>query len=1159
MPVLIDPKTGERYENVPDEEADRAQSEFGLVTPERWAAKQEGLGGTVKTGFEGALGVATELTEALGGNTPEETEQLRAMLRTPEALARKEENPLAHGIGQSLPSVAAGGALGGATLGGAALGLGVESVASGASQEAANAALEGREFDLGNAAEAAAIELAIGTATLGAVKVGNLFLGGAGKGVMNELPKGIAAGPGNVKRAATAVEAASDEGVVDVMAQAAEGATKKKAKIATDLPPGPERAEALASTADVHYDRMATEFAEEADKVDAVMSKLGDTSASPMVEQRLRETIGEQSPAQMRAVTETTELGSAFRRELTKPLDEVAEAVDEAPLKWADDSPPVSGTQPLQPFKDGEGFSFETGETLPREFKKGDGYNFETGQIEKSSKPAKPAKPRTLATTNKLRGIASEIDTTIRNMTTKLDESSDSVEWYLAMRKAKQEMQDKVRMLSNMENKGDEVLHAKLQKLSDDFATHLKNELTKQEHWGKAAEIEAGINAAWHDKWLKGRLVAQGDLARKVGRQYRTGRELVEYDPAKIRSFMKGDKVSRTVTQRHLDNIVDGWEDMAKVHELHGTASPADIKLLRDASKRARERMALVDEIQDAVAGRVTKKANPYVDVAMDVATDLIPGGAMIRGLVKKGLKTQVGQQATSAAYDRARSILGRRQGQTGAVVISGSPTRAIDKVSTKLAKRLEKFDQRLGKGRSLDADNTAAQQALEDAERAIADAETEAAESQARAAYAAAEERISKLDAKADRLAPSKSQLEDAISEIEEAHTEALDELLGDAAGPELLAGEAKQRYDAIKRNLDELKEIKAKHTTSEDIPGHGRYDTEDTASVAREYLAKLQRSDTESGFVSSGLSVKDILSSPMGITSGAGLVGAGALGYAKSQRDLETQADRLVSTDESGKLMTKQTGRTLAGVGSNYNDRNSGEELPPAPTALGRFSDGYADPESSFEAKRKLLDAEQISPTVLYEVMGASFGDLPRMSPELFQQMAQRTAQGIRYLRENMPAGIQVSLLYPDGTPPSRSALREWATMWNTFTDPETVLEDINNGTAVPLQMKTLKDIHPDIYDQLRADVIEQVGTHFRSVPTSTKAQLDLLFQADGLAGPMWSSAAADQIGKAMAGEKEKGMTPGAQAGGGEPLGAANGPGGIEAIQSSVTNKGG
>jgi hypothetical protein len=1076
MAVFINPETGERFENVPDDQADVAQSEFGLVTPERYAAQLEGVAGQVRTGFEGLAGVANEATGALGLVTEEERAQMRAALSTPEALARKEENPLSHSVGQSLPSVAAGGALGGASLGGAALSLGVESAASGASQEASAAALEGREFDIGNAATTAAAELAIGAATLGTVSAGNLFLGGAGKGVINELPKGIAAGPGNVKKAVTAVDAASDEGVVDVMAQAAEGATKKKANIATDLPAGPERAEALASTADVHYDRMATEFAQEADKADALMSKLGDTSASPMVEKRLRETIGEQSPAQMRAVTETTELAAAFRKELTKPLDEV---VEEAPLKWADDAPPISGEQPVVPFKQGEGF------------------NFETGAVEPSAKPAKPAKPRTLATTNKLRGIATEIDTTIRNMTTKLDKSTDSVDWYLAMRKAKQEMQDTVRTLGNMADKGDEVLHGKLQKMSDDFSTHLKNELTKQEHWGKAAEIEAGINAAWHDKWLKGRLVAQGDLARKVGREYRSGRELVEYDPAKYRSFMKGDRVSRTVTQRHLDNIVDGWEDMAKVHELHGTATPADIKLLRDSAKRAREKMSLVDEIQDAVAGRVTKKANPIVEMATDVLTDLVPGGATIRGLVRKGLKTEAGQQATSAAYDRAKSLLGRRQGQTGAVDVGAaqSPV-SLDGLSHA----------------DLGAD-TFRPDALEFLRKDEGFAKT------GRPTYHSA--RLSKkmadggFDGITVKMKPDGTPfLVDGSHRLQVARERGLTELPGtvkDAQGNVIFKGKIPVAAKAGQR-----------------------------------------------GFAETGRGVGNILTSPIGLTSGIGLAGAGALGYAKSQQDLERQADRIVSTDESGKLMTKQTGRTLAGVGSAYNDRNSGEELPPPPTALGRFTEGYANPEASFEAKRKLLDAEQLSPTVLYEVMGSAFGDLPRMSPELFQQMAQRTAQGIRYMRDNLPAGISTTLMYPNGTPPSRSALREWATMWNTVTDPSTVLDDINNGTAVPLQMQTLRDVHPDIYDQLRADVIEQVGTHFQSVPTSTKAQLDLLFQADGLAGPMWSSAAADQIGKAMAAEKEKGMNPGAQSAGGEPLGSANGPGGIESIHGSVTNRG-
>jgi hypothetical protein len=121
MAVFIDPNTGERFENVPDEEVERAQSEFGLVTPERWAAKQEGLPGQIRTGFEGAASVANEATGALGLVTEEERAQLRGALSTPQALARKEENPLAHGLGQSAPSIAAGGVLGGATRAGAAL------------------------------------------------------------------------------------------------------------------------------------------------------------------------------------------------------------------------------------------------------------------------------------------------------------------------------------------------------------------------------------------------------------------------------------------------------------------------------------------------------------------------------------------------------------------------------------------------------------------------------------------------------------------------------------------------------------------------------------------------------------------------------------------------------------------------------------------------------------------------------------------------------------------------------------------------------------------------------------------------------------------------------------------------------------------------------
>jgi hypothetical protein len=288
---------------------------------------------------------------------------------------------------------------------------------------------------------------------------------------------------------------------------------------------------------------------------------------------------------------------------------------------------------------------------------------------------------------------------------------------------------------------------------------------------------------------------------------------------------------------------------------------------------------------------------------------------------------------------------------------------------------------------------------------------------------------------------------------------------------------------------------------------------------------------------------------------------------------------ARRLSGMDAAARTATKQVARNLAGVGVNAAERALGKaagstergaralatgaagaaSATGAMTALARFTGDYSGPEESWEAKRKILDAEQVTPDVLYDVLGSTLGDLPKVNPELFQQIAARTAQKIRYLREHMPPGITVSLLYPDGTPPPRSALRDWATQWNTVMNPESVLQDIDQGTATPLQMKTLKESDPDLYEQLRSDCIEQVGTHFANVPTATKLQLDLLFDADGLAGPMFSSKAADMIGESMQAQKERGQnapmpapTPG------ETKGSA-GPSGLEAIKSSVTNRAG
>ena len=263
----------------------------------------------------------------------------------------------------------------------------------------------------------------------------------------------------------------------------------------------------------------------------------------------------------------------------------------------------------------------------------------------------------------------------------------------------------------------------------------------------------------------------------------------------------------------------------------------------------------------------------------------------------------------------------------------------------------------------------------------------------------------------------------------------------------------------------------------------------------------------------------------------------------------DQMVAAQRIISIDDAATRRIRHTARVLSGLAE-----------PPSPegltTALGRFGAEYDDPRSAFEERKAILQKAEIAPALVYDVIAATFGDVARVSPELYQAASARLLDGFRYMRENLPPEIKTSMLYPTGLPPSESAMRDWATQWNTVMDPESVLDDIDRGTVTHLQIETLEGAHPDTYQQLRTEIIAEVGANFADIPTSTKQQLDILFQADGLAGPMFSSAAAVMIGEASrAASKRK--QPGPADTGATDIEAARSANGIEAIRSSVTNR--
>lgn len=179
MPVFVDPRTGERYDNVPEEDVGRAQVEFGLVPLEQYEAdkafEQKPLGEKIEQGigaFGAGLGRGVDtVTKPLAdiglieGMSPEERAAFEERAYTgAEAKEGRARFPFVSAVAESAPIAAAGAVTGGAGLGlrtSAAL-LGAESTAAGFSQEKIEATIEDRAFSVDSALSNGAMEFLFG-------------------------------------------------------------------------------------------------------------------------------------------------------------------------------------------------------------------------------------------------------------------------------------------------------------------------------------------------------------------------------------------------------------------------------------------------------------------------------------------------------------------------------------------------------------------------------------------------------------------------------------------------------------------------------------------------------------------------------------------------------------------------------------------------------------------------------------------------------------------------------------------------------------------------------------------------------------------------------------------------------------------------------------
>lgn len=189
------------------------------------------------------------------------------------------------------------------------------------------------------------------------------------------------------------------------------------------------------------------------------------------------------------------------------------------------------------------------------------------------------------------------------------------------------------------------------------------------------------------------------------------------------------------------------------------------------------------------------------------------------------------------------------------------------------------------------------------------------------------------------------------------------------------------------------------------------------------------------------------------------------------------------------------------------------SGEAKQLRDVALRRgVSEGMAlfmgDEESPGAAFTKWQDALMDQDNFLDE-LGTDFRSLQDQAPEVMMAIGARAEGDRQYLIQRMPPNVAVSMVRPNGYPPSRDAIEDWSYYVNAVRYPMRVVANL--GGARVQEMEALRERRPRVYELAQQKVIESMHRATQAgeqLDDSFLAKVQLLFpEMDGAGSPVFS----------------------------------------------------
>ena len=186
--------------------------------------------------------------------------------------------------------------------------------------------------------------------------------------------------------------------------------------------------------------------------------------------------------------------------------------------------------------------------------------------------------------------------------------------------------------------------------------------------------------------------------------------------------------------------------------------------------------------------------------------------------------------------------------------------------------------------------------------------------------------------------------------------------------------------------------------------------------------------------------------------------------------------------------------------------------------------FSEGYEDEVAAFEARRDLIQRISDDPMALASAMTGSYGELGKTHPEVFDEMSSMVSRAASTLVAAMPPSMLNSLQNPTGLLPSVDDVRAFARVYMTVTEPTTFLHDLGAGQAWPEQSQAFARMYPGQWQALSEQAVMLAKERGPALSPQDATYLDITFGIGNTIGGLWSDAAADSIRSAIAQAEEE-----------------------------------